>query len=323
MSILGEYAIDPGVCRNWSDARLLLSGLGVSKGRLIADYPAGHWMNMAKKALDGVGSVERKRIEELLIRRRHCLLDRGRKYNNGKDWKKNCFDEDRHDPFAGIIAAVPPVKGSHAVSCGDIDDPDDLPWWRGGTGMIIPRTAEAMGDCADRLLWMAKQILFVDPHFDPVKKRFREPLVEFLHRGREGKKLVKVEYHFQAAPDKSQLEMREAIQGALLPFLPDMGGVPMVLARWRSLAESGERMHPRYILTEVGGLNFEYGLDEGRKEGERTDVTVLPEDVYSRRKEDYQANSETFRLKDAWWIENGRVQNAYAENGIFKPGEAF
>ena len=65
------------------------------------------------------------------------------------------------------------------------------------------------------------------------------------------------------------------------------------MVRWEQIA-GGERLHPRYILTEMGGISFEVGLDEG-KPGESTDVAILEPAILEQRRSEYQLDSPVFR----------------------------
>jgi hypothetical protein len=48
--------------------------------------------------------------------------------------------------------------------------------------------------------------------------------------------------------------------------------VELILYRWRQRS-GGDVLHPRYILTERGGLSFEFWLDEGEL-GETLDISL-------------------------------------------------
>ena len=55
-------------------------------------------------------------------------------------------------------------------------------------------------------------------------------------------------------------------------------------------------MHARYILTDVAGLSFDYGLDTG-KAGQTTDVKLLAGDVYDKAWE-YYSDNRVFKIKE-------------------------
>lgn len=58
----------------------------------------------------------------------------------------------------------------------------------------------------------------------------------------------------------------------------------------------GDKPHARYILTEFGGIRYDYGLDKG--EGQTTDVSLIGPDAYKQRWQDYQLETSTYHLHD-------------------------
>ena len=73
-------------------------------------------------------------------------------------------------------------------------------------------------------------------------------------------------------------------------------GVKLSIHRWERLPQ-GEGLHPRYILTERGGIRLDWGLDTGRQ-GETTDVSLLDATLWQKRWESFQLTSTVFCLKD-------------------------
>lgn len=59
----------------------------------------------------------------------------------------------------------------------------------------------------------------------------------------------------------------------------------------------GDAMHPRYLLTERGGIRIDYGLAEGNL-GETTDVQLLDVATYETRWKNYQETTSAFDLVD-------------------------
>ena len=61
---------------------------------------------------------------------------------------------------------------------------------------------------------------------------------------------------------------------------------------WPGLPD--KRMHPRFVLTERGGIQFDYGLDEGYGPGDATHVVLLEHEVFLRRQREYGQESRSF-----------------------------
>ena len=69
----------------------------------------------------------------------------------------------------------------------------------------------------------------------------------------------------------------------------------MWVRRWRN-RPGGDKLHNRYILTDVGGVQFGAGLDEG-DQGATDDVTIIDDDTYRRRMVDYAGTAPAFDLE--------------------------
>ena len=113
------------------------------------------------------------------------------------------------------------------------------------------------------LLHYSKQIIFVDPHFT-CESRFLNALRAFLTQSVRYVTPGRLEYHTQAS--RSSSWFRNQITSNAIPELGILGDVPIYFIRWARLerAES-DKMHPRYVLTERGGISFDFGLDEGKR----------------------------------------------------------
>ena len=152
-----------------------------------------------------------------------------------------------------------------------------------------------MADAIALVLHAAEQIKLVDPHFKPWESRFREPLRCFLAQAVLGVPLRRVEYHTlwigDGATSKYFADECERHLPQLLPW-----GTELTLYRWSHLP-AGDRLHPRYVLTNVAGINFEVGLDE-RSESETVDVTVMGDELRSLRWRQYDATNSPPQLKD-------------------------
>ena len=57
----------------------------------------------------------------------------------------------------------------------------------------------------------------------------------------------------------------------------------------------GDVMHARYLLTERGGVRFDFGLKQGEL-GETTDVQLLDDATYEKRWKDFQEDTAAFDL---------------------------
>ena len=143
----------------------------------------------------------------------------------------------------------------HFIREEDLDESSN--YWKTQNTVVVPRNAADMAGPAKPLLCLAQHIIFVDPHFDPNKARFRNTLHEWLKIIASRPidiNLQRIEYHLSDRITAQHLQ--HVAETKIKPILPP--GMCIGLVR-HPLAE----MHDRHILTNVGALTYGQGLDEG------------------------------------------------------------
>lgn len=81
----------------------------------------------------------------------------------------------------------------------------------------------------------------------------------------------------------------------MAPILPL--GIQLRIIRWQQ-KDGGDKPHARYILTERGGIRYDYGLDEGEEGDQATDVSLISEETRGKRWMDYQTDTAAYDLSD-------------------------
>ena len=111
--------------------------------------------------------------------------------------------------------------------------------------------------------------------------RYKNPLREFLRIICDGRREVKLEYHTLADSRTPWDVFQQDCQDELPDIIPR--GFKLTVRRWKERPR-GERLHNRYILTDIGGVLFGYGLDEGTG---TDDISRLSREIYRKRCNDY------------------------------------
>jgi len=284
--MLHEYALDPSVLTNWQSFRYFFENFGVSQGRMISQYPK-KWKKMVYEACAGCRDVERSRIEQRLADIDDRLLRTTTIFDVAQPWLANA--ETNRKAFRAVISTANPARHDNVIIADDISDSDPL--WYVEREKPVLRTAQELANCAGRLLEHAREVLFIDPHFNPEMSRYRNTLKAFLEKIPEPGKLKRIEYHVS----NSLLPVN--FSGSLLEHLPRIMSrdVTITFIRWQEAVRGsgGDSLHPRYILTDRGGIRFEHGLDE-ELGGPTADVSLLDNGLFKARWDDYQKNPATY-----------------------------
>lgn len=300
--MLFEFAVEPEVMTSWHNVRLLSNLFGLEHARLISKFPS-KWQREVCEACDrrpDLGDVEKKRIKEKVFLLGAKLVSTGRPYTPTKLWLENAESEHIRRPFRAIIATTNPRAHTFILDVDSLDESVGL--WNVPREVKVPREPRLMATCVSLLFEMSRSILFVDPNFKPEAVRFRRPLIEFLTVAcdvtqRTGRSFNRIEYHLKSVCNLSFFV--NECRRSLLPRIPK--GCEITFFRWKRL-KPGEDLHPRYVLTDMGGIRFDCGLDDGEP-GETTDAGLLSQALYVERWEDFQqtptsGRSATYDLVD-------------------------
>jgi hypothetical protein len=147
------------------------------------------------------------------------------------------------------------------------------------------------------LLSASEELVLVDPNFDAAEPRFRDPFAALLQIRPAARLWRRCELHVahpldKGQPDKAVLGNRIHHMNYHLPALIPNGTKLKVFFWLRK--PGGKRMHPRFILTELGGLQPDYGLDEGDSVKDTTIISLISEEVWQTTWGDYCATGQSF-----------------------------
>ena len=176
---------------------------------------------------------------------------------------------------------------------GDVLD-DKAEDWEAPSTVIVQRYANKMAECVAPILRCATRILFVDPYFranhdqEQYRDRHKKTLAAFLQTIGARASQIKMELHAAHNDELDWETFRQECEDHLPSLLPP--GAMLTVRRWKNRVE---KLHNRYILTDIGGVLFGAGLDEGAP-GATDDVVRLNRDVYSQRLRDYAGPNFAF-----------------------------
>ncbi len=255
-----EYAIDPSILSTWQIFKQFIEGIGSHHGRLLALLP-DDWDKLVMDACSNEQSVKQASIFDKLqeirdksVIKRYCTS--GRNYDESKGWLDNAELEHGRRPFRAIIAPSNPDSNPCILTADEATD--DKPPWKVSRCVRIPSEAATLADCLALFLELSTELVFVDPYFDPEKDRFSQPLEFYLAKAvsDSAKQLTRIEYHVSDKLSKNKFESNcKTYAPKLIPRKHEV-----LFVQWKR-RDPGEKFHARYILSDIGGICFDPGLD--------------------------------------------------------------
>lgn len=171
---------------------------------------------------------------------------------------------------------------------------DEAPYFR-SPEVEVERTVDAIVEMLWPLLSQSRDLILVDPNFDPREPRFTgaiEKLIDRLHE--QGRIPNRSEIHTSKYRTiNGQKNVR--IQGhqyreGLGPML--YGGWAVKVCCWAE-SQAQDYQHPRFVLTEIGGIHLDWGLDAG-KAGTTTIAKGLGDQIHASCCLRYSSSGQCF-----------------------------
>jgi hypothetical protein len=298
--VIYAYALEPKLVATWgrrAEFRFIKDKFGLGTPRVLFELPAfNKWKKKVLEAAKDLALSEEdlKRIEELFkLFAEHKCRHTDTLYEGALSWLENAEREYARRPFAGILAENNPNKHGAVLVAAQIDAEDTN--WARESGASPLRTPEGLAGALSAMLTSCKQIHLVDRYFKPDNGRHPKvlaALLEVIKSGGLASVLVCVH-----CDDEQSLEHFEKKADKMASLLPS--GVSVEFVRWRQ-KEGGQRLHNRYVLTDIGGVIFGDSLDGDNNDGtEQTDdVHLLSRKQYFLRWAQYVENDGTFDFID-------------------------
>jgi hypothetical protein len=268
--MIKEFAIQPEVMATWSHFRELRADFEVGLGRLISRYPRS-WTRDVCALVDrninpekGFGDVRASAIKNYVTGEKHRFIPaRGREFLSSRSWLENCEGCKEPDPFHAIIALENPGNAKRILVAGEFERSE--PPFAVDFQDDVPRMPEHMADCGKLLLDVCEELRLVDFYFLPGASRHGDTFRAILARAtRRPHNIRRIEIHTTQSVDQRDYERAFALD------LPPQS--KLYVFRWD---EPPEGLHARYLLTDLGGIKFDWGFDKGQLHTQLNEVILL------------------------------------------------
>jgi hypothetical protein len=257
-----EYAITPSLCSDWQDLRYFLSNFKGEQGRLFSDVPRKKWKILAKSAVNqsNWGPVMKNRLKTGIDKLARQSIHRRNYVPEPQSdlWLDHAITAHKDRPFMAIISDGLRSEEDSIISIEKNLDENyrwDIPFDR-----IIRRRPPEMVKEIMPMLDCSREVVLIDRNFDPMKYRWREFLIELaktLSQREFSPSIYKIGYHTGDHIDGRRISAHEIeimCNKKLSKEIPM--NMTINFAVWPK-----EELHDRYVITDVGGIEFGIGLD--------------------------------------------------------------
>ena len=301
-----EYAVDPELVATWIDrkaGRYFIDKFGIGTPRIISQYPR-RWKKRVWNAwLQGPESREgnpivRQRMVELIENLSSAMTRRAdADWDQGLAWLENARREHLRTPFHAILTRQN-TGGHRSILVAD-DMDEKVPLWNHPRSVRPSRTPAGIAHAVGGVLRIATDIVFVDPYFSPHRPRFFNVISECFRMCFENRAVANPRIRILSS-DRDTNGTFEFFERECLERLPHVlpAGQDLTVRRLHERLY-GERLHNRYILTDLGGVSLGTGLDEDEDaEGATDDLSLLDRQVYRDRWQQYASVMPAFDCRE-------------------------
>jgi len=186
--MISEYALDPELVAQWHDPKewaFYREAFSAETGRVASAYPR-RWRREVVRTFHQLfpgatsQSMERQRLEVLLDRLGERMVQRESSHPECPTWFEKVIAEHRERRFHGILSTTRDANVPEVMTPDMLFSAHLPAAWTVKSSPAPPRTAEAFAQAVEPLLSRCREVVFVDPWFNPSEKRFREPLRKML-----------------------------------------------------------------------------------------------------------------------------------------------
>lgn len=261
--MIREYAFDPCIAVHDQNTLLrFISEFGASKGRVIGEVPKKWKEDLVRKIQRmGLSPVARRKIlDEISKLAKTSVVPRDNRALNNEEWIARAKSLHEVEAFNGILTDSLCLEFCQ-YDYFDLLNNEPLNWEIEQT-QSVNRNATELADSIDIALKLSKNVFFIDPYFDPLKESYRNPFLEFARRCTEGRVKSNKIYihtceinHENLSRRKTREDIRRGMEECVKPLMPSDLNIELWI--WPF-----EKMHDRFILTNLVGFAFGHGLNE-------------------------------------------------------------
>jgi hypothetical protein len=245
----------------------------------------------------GYTDMQRKTFIDKLSKLDSILVPRNHPYDSNVAWRDQAFDCDLTEPFHAIMTNGADVHRKAIDGTGDLES---MPLWQTSGRTSISRNAGDLAIALSFIIKECREMLIVDREFMPsggTGDKWLKPVQSIATILASQGRVTRFELHSFDKPTArwpAGKFSRDCSQH-LPRFIPN--GLSMSVNLW-SQKPAGIQFHERLIVSDIGGVLLDPGIDEG-KAGETYDIRLLTSSECVEYFERFNQSSAAYDLVDS------------------------
>ncbi len=269
------FTIDPAVFDSLDSFSELIEYFGIDKFRMIWSFPSS-WIMLIKEVIKtNFKNRERKRAYNKLEKIYKSVIAIPSDFVSNdtnislENWLNKADELYQIKKYDGIISDKNPNGRTYICKLDNLDTCSVL---NNDQSFKVKRTDIELAAAIAPLLYFATEIHFVDKYFHFLNSYHIRPLKSFIKEifsDLRINQISKITYHTGDSAKSENLE--NILKSELDGIIPER--VTLHIVRWPD-----EKLHNRFVLTNIGGVNFQQGLcdwDNGNNI-EFDDISPIP-----------------------------------------------
>jgi len=281
--ILGEFAVNPDAIKEWKDLKFITMNFGFEHGAVISSFPKAWLKVLQQKAKSELKDVEYSVVtERLKVIKDEAIIKSGRAFKPEYDWIENSLLQQKNNPFYKIIHDSELADQAEVISFDSLDKHV----FKGLREGVVKRDAASFAEVSRLLLENSSNIQFIDPYFSAAKGStgkldtgFFNSIKAMLSTAGVFKRtnIRDIQVHTSYKRSQTEVDIKEEKKildehyKKIIPL-----GKSIEFTWWDD--EGTSEIHPRYLVTEKGGIRFDRGfvvpVSHEQREAE-TDVCMM------------------------------------------------
>ncbi len=292
--VLGEFAVNPACITSNADLSIGLNTFGFEHGAVISDFPNGWHREVSVRATQ-MPEPDRGNFLTKLSRLRERAVARVRPSHPGTTWLEQAVASSTARPFHAILDEATSDRCVCYTSA--IEDENLRAGLRENK---VQRNAAALVNALWPLAVSSDRFSIIDPFFRPdsAHRNFVRELV--AARRTAGRSTLFLDLHMEFDDDPREFrDGSPTCKSAFKDWARGIGQNLVVSLYWWEDGGVGE-LHPRYLITERGGVRLDRGAvvpPQLEQQDHDTDVSMLTEHFVKEVERRYSGTYRPLALK--------------------------